>query len=558
MAIEFTINLNGNFSGALKKGNDELHDTGEHAKKAHHELELFEGELGKISAGALKLNFNAFQEGGHFLQFDLAEGALIAYEAIEKLVDGVIDLGKEIIKAAADAEDLNVAIELDVGEEGAKKVDELAESFSNSRFSPKQIKEALLPILEESGTAHQDQWNDLTTAATDVATRRKTGIAGAKSALQALNEIELNPQRLRGSLKELGIKQTEFYGDLGNLLGISSKAAEKQVKAGQVKSQTLLSVALNQIAQREGGALGNATNKGSNTLGASIDRLANLKDNIFEKLAGSQGMGALQSAIDNFVYTLQGPVGTDLMNTLDQSFVQLFGDLSGPQGAKKIQAVILEVTDDVKAMFKGFQEAWPAIKEGASDVFAVIKEIARELKMVVDGYRDIVDLTNEFTSGRILSDAWDSMKDDMKRDFLGDEYADETHPGVSHGNRNFKGFSAPAMAGGGLVSDTGVKPANLDIFGLPKMAGGGLVSSPTLALIGEAGPEAVVPLGRSFGSMPDGSLAGGFGAPTITYAPQFHFSGVGGDVRGQIENFEMQHRVELQKFVDQVRAAVGA
>jgi phage-related minor tail protein len=31
---------------------------------------------------------------------------------------------------------------------------------------------------------------------------------------------------------------------------------------------------------------------------------------------------------------------------------------------------------------------------------------------------------------------------------------------------------------------------------LPRMAEGGIVSSPTLALIGEAGPEAVVPLDR--------------------------------------------------------------
>jgi phage-related minor tail protein len=33
-------------------------------------------------------------------------------------------------------------------------------------------------------------------------------------------------------------------------------------------------------------------------------------------------------------------------------------------------------------------------------------------------------------------------------------------------------------------------------MGLPRMAEGGIVSSPTLALIGEAGPEAVVPLDR--------------------------------------------------------------
>ena len=39
---------------------------------------------------------------------------------------------------------------------------------------------------------------------------------------------------------------------------------------------------------------------------------------------------------------------------------------------------------------------------------------------------------------------------------------------------------------------------------IPHMASGGIVTSPTLALIGEAGPEAVVPLGR-----------GGMGGPAL-------------------------------------------
>jgi phage-related minor tail protein len=40
---------------------------------------------------------------------------------------------------------------------------------------------------------------------------------------------------------------------------------------------------------------------------------------------------------------------------------------------------------------------------------------------------------------------------------------------------------------------------------LPRLADGGIVTSPTLALIGEAGPEAVIPLSR-----------GGMGAGGIT------------------------------------------
>lgn len=526
MSLDFTINLKGDFAGGVMKSSKALGEHAEETKHAKKELELFEGELGKVKAGALELNFNALKEGGSFFQFDLAEGAKLAYEVVEKLVDKVIELGTEMVKAAAGAEDLNLAIKLDVGEEGAKQVDELAESFKGTRFDDDAIKSALLPILEESGNKNAALWNDLATAATDVATRRNTGVAGAKSALQALNEIELNPQRLRGSLKELGIKQVEFYKDLGGLLGISEKQAEEQTKAGKVKSQTLLSVALNQIAQREGGALGNATNEGSKTLGASIERLGNLKENLFKELAGGEGMGALKGAIDNFVDIMQGPVGTDLMNAIDGAFKTLFGDLSGPDGAKKLEGVIIDLTGSVKHMIEWFEAAWPDIKSGAETVWVVLKEIAREVGQIVDGWREIVGLYHDIKSGQVFTDIADTIKGE--------------HGGIATDAAN---DNSPAW-----------KKARA---GVPAFADGGVVTGPTLALIGEAGPEAVVPLGRSFGSVAEAMGRGDIGGASITYAPQFHFGGSGAEVRGQIESFEQMHRVELQKFIDEVRANVG-
>jgi hypothetical protein len=39
-------------------------------------------------------------------------------------------------------------------------------------------------------------------------------------------------------------------------------------------------------------------------------------------------------------------------------------------------------------------------------------------------------------------------------------------------------------------------PEAAAFLGVPQMAAGGVVASPTLAMIGESGPEAVIPLGR--------------------------------------------------------------
>ena len=58
-------------------------------------------------------------------------------------------------------------------------------------------------------------------------------------------------------------------------------------------------------------------------------------------------------------------------------------------------------------------------------------------------------------------------------------------------------FKLPSFLGGAKIGVT--------IPTIPKLAEGGIVSSPTLAMIGEAGPEAVVPLSR-----------GGMGGMNIT------------------------------------------
>lgn len=73
------------------------------------------------------------------------------------------------------------------------------------------------------------------------------------------------------------------------------------------------------------------------------------------------------------------------------------------------------------------------------------------------------------------------------------------------------GMGAASAGGAGLPAGAGIS------FGegaFPKGAEGGIVTRPTLALIGEAGPEAVVPLNRTPGSSP---LNGGRGGQTNQY-----------------------------------------
>lgn len=532
MALEFKIELSGNFAGALEK-NAQATEKSEGATKKHRkEFELFESEVGKASAGlgGFAINLEAIGKGGSLFTFDLAEGMRGALEVLHAVVEGIADIGAEMIKAAGAAEDLNLAIKLDVGEEGGEKVDKLAESFKGSRFSAKTIKEALLPILEESGDEHADQWDDLVTAATDVATRRDTGQAGAKSALEALRGIEIQPQRVRGALKELGIKQKDFYSDLGDLLGISAASAEKQTKAGQIKAQTLLSVALHQIAEREGGSLGTATNEGSKTLGATLERLGNLKESMFERLAGSEGMKSVQGFLDNFIDTLEGPIGTDLVAKLSGTFGTLFGDLSGPDGLEKMKGIVGGIAAKVQEFLDGFRDAWPEIKSGFEAAIPVVKELAHLLGVSVEFLSKSMS-TKEgepgLLSGGIIANNLPQLPASKRFD-------DRAYAAKKKGASWFESVEAGFNSGPFASVDD-----------VPKFAKGGIVNRPTLGIFGEAGPEAIVPLGK---------LGGG---GDITYSPSYTV-GAGADssaVRDQLEQFDRQARIEFKKIIDEMRAA---
>jgi hypothetical protein len=59
-------------------------------------------------------------------------------------------------------------------------------------------------------------------------------------------------------------------------------------------------------------------------------------------------------------------------------------------------------------------------------------------------------------------------------------------------------FHLPGVSvfGHAVIPDIDIGTPNL-----PRLATGGIVTRPTLALIGEAGPEAVVPLGRGVGAV---------------------------------------------------------
>jgi hypothetical protein len=135
----------------------------------------------------------------------------------------------------------------------------------------------------------------------------------------------------------------------------------------------------------------------------------------------------------------------------------------GPDVLKGLGSFLLEIgdwiiNDAVPTLLGKAKQLGTAVKDGILDGLAAAGQGALNLgTRIVNG---IIDLINSQLIGKL--------------------------------NRAFE-FTIPLP----LVGDIKVNPP--DIPGIPKLAKGGIVTRPTLALIGEAGPEAVVPLGKGGG-----------------------------------------------------------
>jgi hypothetical protein len=123
------------------------------------------------------------------------------------------------------------------------------------------------------------------------------------------------------------------------------------------------------------------------------------------------------------------------------------------------------VTDQMKAIETTWQLGWNVVSTIATDVWAVIGNTVKT------GVNDVISVINGFIN------ALDAIHITLPS---------ITIPGTK--------LSTPAVNLGFTIPD------------IPMLAAGGFVTQPTLALIGEAGPEAVIPLSSGMGA---GGAAGG-------------------------------------------------
>jgi len=177
----------------------------------------------------------------------------------------------------------------------------------------------------------------------------------------------------------------------------------------------------------------------------------------------------------------------------------------------------IDIVATMQTIISALQVAWTTIQAAFSSALGMVQNVWNAvwtaisgfispiwegIKTVVgDAWQWISDKFNEFAEP--ISDVWTSMWNALSDVF---ESVWEGIKNTFKGAINFiiKGINSVVNALNSITR-AGSKTLGMSVISLPTipmLAEGGIVNRPTLAMIGEAGPEAVVPLSRAFNPAP--------------------------------------------------------
>ncbi len=270
------------------------------------------------------------------------------------------------------------------------------------------------------------------------------------------------------------------YG--GNTAALAKLSPELK---GAIKDGMTLDDAMKSLSETFGGAAAKSADTAQGRMQRFKLALSETKESIG---------AALLPALTNMMAALQ-PIG-DWAQEHTQTFLIIAGVIGGFAAAIVAINVAMKVWQATTAAFTAVQAAFNVVLAMNPITLIVIAVAALIAGLVLaykhfEGFRDVVDAI-----GRAIKTGFLVYIDIIKTEvsalygifkFVFNGIASMWNNTI--GNFSFKVPSwVPGIGGKGF-----------DMPNIPMLANGGIVNSPTLALIGERGPEAVVPLNRAGG-----------------------------------------------------------
>lgn len=241
-------------------------------------------------------------------------------------------------------------------------------------------------------------------------------------------------------------------------------------------------------------------------------QIASLKDEQSKAISGStfdttrsaaEAVANIQSAINDAQNKLSsGNLSdqdrTDLQKTLadNQALLAKHADFIKANSAEVARAQDLANSDEIERILKLGKEKTDAITKEYSDK---LKAAQDSLALLQTQYADELTLLQQ--SNANIKAERDAAQKDYAGYLITAESLTNSHISAEIAKYNQLAAAVRNAAKGTSTSFTPDQNAQLTQYlnGVPKLAEGGIITRPTLAIVGEAGPEAVVPLNGSKG-----------------------------------------------------------
>ncbi len=554
-SLKWLFELRDMLSGPARAMRSAIGDLDQSLKAAKGPLEELQSSLS--SATARGVFFGSFvggiakQLGGVFLH--------VVSSAAREVTHLAYAFGKATIGNAdlADRMQISLGVMLGFGNAAKKLMSDVVHQAASLPITTQEALGATTAYI--TGGFGAKEIPKLLTATADVGALNPTHSEEARGVfvdeLRRLKQEGFLNERLMFLLPQVvGISGQKIYENLKRLTGAGSvEDVRKLIGQRAIDSDTGIKAILAALRDMEGGALGNLSHQLAHTFTGLLSTLRSRFFEMTEGLADSPAFASLKGVLENLTSLTDTTTaaGRRMMSVIGNAFDAMFGWLkrfSGAAGMERLQRIFSNVINFVEAVP-------PAMRAVVSDIGAFLDGLFGNVDILKGSWKEMLDpqtilnlmpslkdlgvslrksataamelahwitvigsfghdtgqalsmITNLVTLGTLnvglhtgkegAAAAWnEGLWKAFGRGYLWDR--------SYHGLNDPAGSSAPNVAAvydaGAAAGGVGLSPSAGGGVQTPTpMAAGGIVTRPTFALVGEAGPEPVVPLRKGLG-----------------------------------------------------------
>lgn len=427
--------------------------------------------------------------------------------------------------------------------DSAKAVDVYAEAvrFANETpFETKDIVDSYKQLLAAQFKA--DDLQIVTRIVGDASSLQDLPAEAMKSVNRALGQIKskgkLSQEELNQVAEAVPLNQSMFLENLSKIYGTTLEQTRKLKDAGKISGEAGVYAVLQTLSQQFGGNMERA----SKQVSGLWSTIASMPDTYLSQLGDTEGYENLRKSLSGIVELLD-PMSEKGKET--QAWIKEVGSVVLTGAASGITTMvegILRFKDGVVSTLGPLDNLFLGVNTDSEQFYKTLQVIGEATGFVLRGliqfgqivmgvYQGTLKLLTSWAEFQVSVQNWladiipglsklmDLFAVGIFGSAGGGATGTSTQAVLQQQNFMHRQDYAPIPAPVGEITDVESYAEAMD---MPMMADGGIVTRPTIALIGEAGPEQVIPL-------KDGSGSGGEIYAPINVSIQYMTEGSGKD-----------------------------